>query len=163
MAGKKSRYQEKMVQKIQKELLSVYLFLGIALIAAIFILASAEHPKHWDEKDIVVSQVSKEKKFRGSYIQITDDTGAVYSIHGSGQNALTLESGAHYHIIHAHIFQNQIKYMADDNTVYVNYQDSILDYHVRAVLGWGIVLFCAGAALITTGNARSKIQRLSGR
>ena len=163
MAQKRSRQQEKAIQKIWDSQSSFYILLVMAIVASILVLASAEHPRHWVEKDIVVSDVSKVYIYKGSYYQITDTNGATYSIDSSNENAEKLALGETYHIIHANIHWNRIKSMSDSNTIYVDYGASIDDYYIRTIIGYiGILISCT-TLLVMVRESLRKIQAIRGR
>lgn len=160
MAKKKSRQQEKAIQKIWHGQSSFYVLWVMAIIASVLILTSAEHPKYWIEKDIVVNDVSKVYIHRGSYYQITDINGAAYSIDSSNENVEKLIHGETYHIIHANIHWNRIKYMSDSNTVYVDYDASMDDYYTRTIIGWIGILVSSVTIFVMIRKSLRKIQAL---
>lgn len=163
MAKKISHQQEKAILKIWNSQSPFYILLCIAIVAFVLILASAEHPKYWIEKDIVVSDVSKVYIHRGSYYQITDANGATYSIESSNENAPKLVCGESYHIIYANIHWNRIKYMTDSSTVYVDYDSSIDDYYTRTIIGWIGILVSAVTMFIMIRKSLRKIQAIRGK
>ena len=67
MSKKKSRQQEKQIHKIWNEQSPFYALLALAFFASVILLSSAEHPKYWDEREIVISDVSKVHIYKGSY------------------------------------------------------------------------------------------------
>ena len=163
MAKKKSRQQEKAIQKIWSGQSSFYILLGMAIVASVLILASAEHPNYWIEKDIVVDNVSNVYIYRGSYYQITDTNGTTYSIDSSNKNVQKLVCGKSYHIIYANIHWNRIKCMTDSSTVYVDYDSSIDDYYTRTMIGWIGILASTLTILIMVRKSLRKIQVIKGK
>ena len=163
MAKKKSRQQEKAIQKIWDSQSSFFILLAMAIVASVLILSSAEHPKHWIEKDIVISDISKVYIHRGSYYQITDTNGATYSIDSSNENAEKLVHGETYHIIHANIHWNRIKYMSDANTIYVDYGASIDDYYTRTAIGCIGILAGSATIIVLVRKSLRKIQAIRGK
>lgn len=163
MAKKLSGQQEKAIQKIWNSQSSFYILLVMAIVASVFILASGEHPKHWIEKDIVVSDVSKVYLYRGSYYQITDTNGATYSVDSSNENVEKLVPGEAYHIIHANIHWNRIKSMSDADAVYVDYGASIDDYYTRTVIGCIGILAGSITIFIMVRKSFRKIQAIRGK
>jgi len=163
MARKKSRQQEKAIQKIWDAQSAFYILLAMAIALSILILASAEHPMHWIEKDIVIRDISKVEIYRGSYYQITDTNGATYSINTSNKNVDKLVHGETYHIIHAHIHWNRIKYMSDSNTTYVDYNASIDDYYTRTIIGCVGILASSVTIFVLVRGSFRKIQAIRGK
>ena len=162
MAKKKSRQQEKAIKKIWNKQSMFYVILVMAIISFILILSSTENPKYWVEKDIVISDIST---VTGGtyYYQITDTAGETYSIDLSNENVQQLISGERYHIIHANIHWNRIKYMSDSNTVYVDYVESVNDHHARIIVGWSGILI---SLMITTAmlwHSFKKIRTIKGK
>ncbi len=163
MEKKKSRQQEKAIQKIWAIQSPFYVILIMAIVASVLILASAEHPKYWNEKDIVVSNVSKVYLSRGSYYQITDINGGTYSIDSSNENTQKLIYGESYYIIYSNIHWNRIKYMTDSNTIYVDYDTSIDDYNIRTVIGWIGILASSVTIFVMVRKSLKKIQTIRGK
>lgn len=162
MAKKKSRQQEKAIQKIRDSQGPVYILIAMAIFASLLILSSAEHPKLWKTKDITVRDVSFVYISRGSYYQITDDTGFTYSIDSGNKMAEKLVPGATYHIMYASIHHNRIKYMTDSNTEYVSYEASVQDFYIRTIAGAaGILLSCAVIVLIRCQTSK-EIRKIRG-
>lgn len=162
MAKKKSRQQEKAIRKIWNDQSPFYVLLVMAIIASILILASAEHPKHWIEKDIVISDVTKVYVYRGSHFQITDTNNATYSIGSSNQNAEKLIPGQRYHIIYSNLHWNRIKYMSDSDAVYVDYDASMDDYYNRTIFGWSGILISSVTILALVRKSLLKIRQIRG-
>ena len=158
MSKKKSRQQEKQIRKIWNEQSPFYALLALAFFASVILLSSAEHPKYWDEREIVISDVSKVHIYRGSYYQITDTNGATYSVDSSNDNVKELVCGKSYHIIYANIHWNRIKYMTDSNTVYVDYDTSVEDYYTRTMIGCAGILISTGAIIFLIRKSLGKIK-----
>jgi len=163
MAKKKSRQQEKAIQKIWNDQSPFYTLLIMAIVTSILILSSAENPKFWNEKDIVVRDVSKVYIYRGSYYQITDIDQATYSINSSNSNIEKLVPGQNYHIIYSNIHWNRIKYMTDSSNVIVDYHASIDDYYTRTIIGWIGILASSVTILIMVRKSLRKIQAIRGK
>lgn len=162
MAKKRFRQQKKAIRKIWDGKSSVFILLFMAIIAFILILSSTENPEHWVEKDIVVSDIST---VTGGtfYYQITDTTGATYSIDQSNKNVQKLVPGERYHIIHASIHWNRIKYMSDGNTVYVDYEESVDAHLARTIVGWVGILITSTLTLVMLWHTFKKIRTLTGK
>lgn len=163
MAKKRSRQQEKAVRSIWEAQSSGYILLAMAIIASILILSTGVHPKHWKERDIVVSDVSTYIHGRGRYYQVTDITNTVYSIDGANQNAEKLVPGQSYHIHYANIHWNRIKSMTDSETVYVDYDASVADYCTRAAVGWSGILISLAVTLAMLLYAHIRIRKIKGK
>ena len=163
MAKKTSRQQEKAILKIWNSQSPFYILLCMAIVAFVLILASAEHPNYWIEKDIVVDNISKVYIHRGSHYQITDTNGTTYSIDSSNENVQKLVCGKSYHIIYANIHWNRIKCMTDSSTVYVDYDSSIDDYYTRTMIGWIGILASTLTILIMVRKSLRKIQVIKGK
>lgn len=163
MAKKKSRQQEKAIKKIWNDQSPFYILLVMAIFFSILILSSAEHPKYWIEKDIEIRDISVVHMHRGSYYQVTDTNGATYSIDSSNENVQQLMRGENYHIIHAGIHWNRIKYMTDSNTVYVDYDTSIHDYYIRTMIGWIGILVSTAIILTMIRTAMKKSKNIRGK
>lgn len=163
MAKKRSRQKDKAIQRIWASQSTFFILLAMAIVASVLILSSAEHPKHWIEKDIVVSDVSKVYIHRGSYYRITDTNGAVYSIDSSNENAEKLVRGETYHIIHANIHWNRIKSMSDANTMYVDYGASIDDYYTRTAIGCIGILAGSVTIFVMVRKSLRRIRAITGK
>ena len=162
MAKRRSRQRDREIQSIRQSIFGILLFWGIAVIGALFVLASGQNPKHWQDTEIVIQDISIQRQFKGSYYQITDETGATYSIHYSCTGAEKLAAGNHYQITYATIHHNRIQSMTDPHCVYVDYDDSLRDYYARMALGWSLLLGSSGVFLREISRCRRRIRQLQG-
>lgn len=161
MKIKKSQ-QEREIQTIKNSIQGLLLFWGIAVIASVFILASGQHPKQWQEKEIVIQEITTMRKFKGRYYQITDENGNTFSINSTNKNVEKLVSGEHYRIIHSSIHHNQIQFMTDqdENQVFVDYDTSVRDYYARQFIGWPLLLGSSGMILPSLFQSYRRILQL---
>jgi hypothetical protein len=159
---KTSRQQEKAIQKIWESQTPFFFLLIIGLVAALLILSSTKHPKRWIEKNIVLQDVSKVYITRGSYWKITDSSNATYSIDSSNPNIGQLVPGESYLIRYSPLHWNRIQCMTGQNTVIVEYEDSVRDYLWRTVIGWSSlgIFLCIAASMIWT--TQQKIRKIKG-
>ena len=162
MGKKKSRQQEKAIQKIWKTDEPFYICLFIFFILFLFVLTTSEHPKNWVEKDIVISDIAHVNTGRGSIYQIKGNDGVTYSINGNNPNAENLVCGKRYHIIHSHTNWNRILSMTDSNNIYVAYDASLDSYYTRVSFAWIVILICIINALILVLRALKKIKDIKG-
>ena len=160
MAKRRSRQRDREIQSIRQSIFGLLLFWGIAVIAAVFVLASGQNPKHWQETEIVIQDISTQRQFKGSYYQITDETGQTYSINRSNPNAEQLEVGECYQITYATIHHNRIQSMTDPHGVYVDYDDSLRDYYARMIIGWSLLLGSSGVFLREIFQSRRRIRQM---
>ena len=162
MGKKKSRQQEKAIQKIWGSNAPFYFLLFLFFFFAIFLLTSSEPPKNWIEKDIIISDIAHVSTGRGSIYQITGNDGVTYSINGNNPNAENLVCGKRYHIIHSHTNWNRILSMTDSNNIYVAYDASLDSYYTSVSFAWIVILICIINALILVLRALKKIKDIKG-
>ena len=107
------------------------------------ILVSAEHPKSWFEKEFTVAFVQNIDSHKEAP-EIVDTRGDFYSLQGINSRTVLskIQPGDHYRVICGNVPHNHIKSMEKGGYVFVDYEDSVEEYHDRMFGALFGMLFC---------------------
>ena len=128
---------------------SCLLLLGFILLLGWFgmRLVTTESASDWKEADITIADIQYISK-KSNLWKITDTDGNIYSAHESQEIMSKILSNSTYHIFYT-VYDNEIRAMANGDSVVVDYAHSVSVHCERNIWDWSLA-FLGLAGAITT-------------
>ena len=129
--------------------IALLLVLGMVL----FVWGQYEHPDDWQETTFVLEDWKYVQSSRSSRLDLYTTDGRRFVINRDENKAMAyLVPGQQYTVLYADdVFHDMITDMRDGDIVFIDYEDSLGEYHgIKAIFG---ILAALAAALLVAANA----------